>query len=525
MKYYDAVLLSKKTYVLLFVVILCLAASSVIEGASTITITPSTKFQTMDGLGCYLGQGYSGTPVFMHDSLGITMARLRIWPSLQSSNNMTDSTNSDMTKFSVGAQNEEIRVLNSMKAYTDVKYFASCMSPPGWMKDMTNDAMTTSACSQGATSNLCGGHLMPKYYESYAGFICGFLKIIKAQTGVNIFAVSFQNECYFLEPYQSCVYTPQEYVAMHKVLGARLKKEGLPTTLIGAEDMAANINDAGRTYAMTINNDPVAKPYLYAVAVHGYVDGIRPIASSSNSQIWTRAGNIAVVTMGKKLWMTETSGFAQNTWTDAIGLAGGILATLKYGQLSGYTYWHGNDCTTEGLACNNAHTMLSLVSKNYYKFIRPGAVSVGCVNTGDELFPVAFTDAVNKTMTIVIVNSATAARQLTLASSSALPATFTKYTTTSAKRCVNEGSVSSTATIAIDANSVTTLFAQNYGVNISDREAIHHSFLQIDKKECGWFRIDGSSVKGRAPSSRGVLIKAVKENGNLTVTPVAMIVK
>jgi glucuronoarabinoxylan endo-1,4-beta-xylanase len=492
------------------------------HGASTITINPSTQYQTIDGFGAMTDDGLAGPPVFMHDSLGLTLSRLWIPDGLQSANNMTDSTNSDITKFKASSMGSAIAAVNSIKSYGDVKFFATSLSPPAWMKDMTRDSLKDLACYD-LPVQLCGGHLATKYYQAFAGLISAFCKIMKTQTGVDIFAVSLQNEPYFIEPYNSCVYTPQEYANTLKVLGARLKKDGIPAACIGAEDLVDAMTE--RSYVQTIAADTAASKYIYAVAVHAYaLDGIHPIPTSEGGKYWSDLGNIGVVAAKKKTWMTEASGWGQNVWTDAMNLAANLFMSLKYGRISAWVYYRAMECSTMGLVCNGTHTRISLVSRNYYKFIRPGAMGIGCVCTGDTLWPVAFVHPVNKTMSIVVLNQAATARTLTLSSAAALPATFEKYTTTSVKKCVDEGSVSSSSAITIDASSVTTLFATNYSVNIADNGKIGRSVaVHVVKKENRYFRIDGSSVEGSSPLYRGVYIKAVQDKGNLRISPVAVI--
>jgi glucuronoarabinoxylan endo-1,4-beta-xylanase len=502
---------------------LCMTAF-IVQGASTITVTQTTHYQTMDGFGAFAYEGTGiGNPSFFHDSLGASLVRLRMNISdLQSTNNMTDSTNSDLTKFSVGAVSDKVTTINSLKGYGDVKFIASSWGPPAWMKDQTQYQLTGTTCTN--PPGYCGGTLAPKYYVSFAGVISGFCQILKARTGVDIFAVSLQNEPWFIEPYESCKIPPAAYVAVLKAVGARLQKDGLPTRCFGAEDMTDAVNDGIRTYAPLINSDAVAKSYLYAFAVHGYVDGVHPIPSSTGSVYWTKAGAMAINTMNKKLWMSEMSGFSSSSWSAAMELGSNIFMALKYGQCSGWTYWRANDCGSEGLLCNSAQVFRSLVSTNYYRFIRPGAISVGCINAGDELFPVAFVHPTKKTLAIVILNQATSARQLTLTSGTPLPATFQKYTTTQTKKCVNEGSVPSSSTIAIDANSVTTLFGENYAVAVSHQEGIHRLPVTAGKTETRYFRIDGTSTGKKTTLNSGVYVRTVKGAGSRDMAPVRIVV-
>jgi glucosylceramidase len=248
---------SQYRYTLLLTVItgVCLTAFTA-YGASTITIDPATRYQTIDGFGGHVSQGYCGDPAFMHNDFGLSLARLRIYYSFQQNNNMNpnDSLNSDITKFSVSAQNEEVSKVNALKTYGDVKFFASCWSPPAWMKDMTRDPLTGTTCTQYLPA-MCGGHLAPQYYQAFAGFIVAFCKIIKAQTGVELTAINFQNEPYFIEPYQSCVYTYQEYAAVFKIIAARFQKEGINTKFLAAEDMLLHVID--RPYVQTIDRKSV----------------------------------------------------------------------------------------------------------------------------------------------------------------------------------------------------------------------------------------------------------------------------
>jgi O-glycosyl hydrolase len=491
------------------------------DGASTITITPSTQYQTIDGLGAYMDSRYMVPPVFYHDSLGATMVRLTLNSfDFQPSNNMTDSTNSDLSKFNVSAINDAISVINGLKGYGDVKFIESSWSPPAWMKDMSRSPLTGATCVMGDPA-LCGGHLASKYYVSYAGLTSAFCQIIKQRTGVDIFAISLQNEPFFIEPYRSCVFTPQEYVNCLKAIGARLKKDGVPAKCFGAEDMLYNIMDATRNYATVIYNDATASPYLYAVAVHGYTDGVHPVPSSAGVLPWTRAGNVAL-SYKKKFWMTETSGLSQTSWSSAMGLASNLFMSMKYGQLSAWTYYCATECGG-GLLCNSAHTTISLASKNYYKFIRPGAVSVGCVNSGDELFPVAFLHAQNKTLAIVIVNQATTAPQLTLSSGTPLPSTFEKYTSSATKKCADDGSVSSSSPITIDANSVTTLYGQNYTATDIDTRHIDRPFSgRADANGYQVYRVNGSLVRAGSRNN-GVYIKKFSGNERARITPIALI--
>jgi O-glycosyl hydrolase len=493
-----------------------LTGSFIVKGASTITLTPSTTYQTIDGFGAWVGAEGECNPQFGYDSVGFSLCRLDIVPSFQPNNNMADATNADLTKFSVSSLSGHIATINAVKAHPDALFFGTCISPPEWMKDLTQHPYTGGTCT-----SACGGILNPAFTEAFAGFLSAYCQIIKARTGVDIYAISIANEPAFVQFWNSCYYDPIPYKNTLKAVGARFAKDGVKAKLIGAEDMLNDIYT--RPYIPEINNDPVAKGYLYAVAVHGYTNGVNPIPSSSGVTPWLKAGNLAS-SMGKQFWMTETSGQSQTSWSNAIGLASNLYMSMNYGNLSAWVWFYANACGNLGLLCNNKHTLLSLSSSQYYKFIRPGAVRIKSVVTGDAIYPVAFLHSQKNTLSIVIINQGNAT-QLQLAGVPSQFTTFTKYTTTSTKKRANEGTVSVNSTnITIDASSVTTLFAQG-PVGISQKEVPHHSALRISKKGCRYFHIDGSLMNTRTSRGHGICIKTEKINGCLSVAPAVIITK
>jgi O-glycosyl hydrolase len=289
-------------------------------------------------------------------------------------------------------------------------------------------------------------------------YLVGFYNVILQQTGVRLYGISLQNEADFPEPYISCVYTTSEYRDALKAVGRRFADAGISVKLFGAEDMLTAL--PSRAYIGTINADAQAKPYLGAVAVHGYVDGVNPIPSSGAAQAWARLGQVSKA-MGIGAWMTESSGFATD-WGGAMQLAMSLYTALRYGNLSLWTFWADgatSGCNEYSLLCDGDHTTRSLVSKNFYRYIRPGAVRIGSAVSDSTCFVVAFNRSADSTLTLVVYNE-NSGYQLNLAGAN-LPSQLSKYVTTSSKACVAEGTVGSSG-IAIEASSVTTLVGRNY---------------------------------------------------------------
>jgi O-glycosyl hydrolase len=302
-----------------------------------------------------------------------------------------------------------------------------------------------------------GDSLLPEMMPVLADYFLGLYNAILQQTVVRLYGISIQNEPAIPEPYASCIYSPARYRDLLKVVGKRFADEGIDIKLFGAEDMLGNLTI--NPYPGTINADATAKGYLDALAVHGYTDGITPLPSSGQAQAWGRLATMSKA-MGKSAWMTETSGFPDN-WSGAMTLASNIYASLRYGNASLWAFWEDNRCDGGyGLLCNGAHTIISLVSKNFYRYIRPGAVRIDATPDDTTNCVIAFNNKAAQTLTLLVYNSKTSGYTLNITGSN-LPAQFTKYTTTASKACLNEGTVGTTS-ISIEAGSVTTLVGGGY---------------------------------------------------------------
>jgi glucuronoarabinoxylan endo-1,4-beta-xylanase len=473
--------------------------------ASTVTIDPSREYQTIEGFGSTYNRSTTSAAymAFLHDDVGYTMVRLFMpFESFQTRQGGPFNVNDGVFQGNLG-------VLNGLKNYPDVRFITTIWSPPGWMK------------YHGDVNN--GDSLLPAMMPALADYFLGLYNAILQQTGVRLYGLSIQNEPAFVEPYVSCVYPPAKYRDLLKVVGKRFADEGIDIKLYGAEDMLDFLTM--NPYPGTINADATAKGYFDALAVHGYTDGVNPQPTSGQAQSWGRLATISKA-MGKSAWMTETSGFPVN-WSGAMTLASNIYAALRYGNLSLWTFWEDNRCDAEGLLCNGAHTQRSLVSKNFYRYIRPGAVRIAATPDDTACYAVAFNNKAAQTLTLVIYNAKASGYALSLSGAN-LPAQFTKYTTTASKACVNEGTVGATS-ISIDASSVTTLVGSGYnpptGVDVQPRR--HASGMgAVSVGESGVLRM--YDVNGRLSSAMPVhaagVYLAVRGNAFGRVAGTAVIV-
>src|SRR5690606_7682710 len=92
-------------------------------------------------------------------------------------------------------------------------------------------------------------------------------------------------------------------------------------------------------YHSAIKADAEATGNLDILAVHGYSDGVVPSSGSELVNMWQNHAIQFSVPMGKKVWMSETSGYSES-WenaggkTGALGLGLDMLTALIYGNIN-----------------------------------------------------------------------------------------------------------------------------------------------------------------------------------------------
>lgn len=137
-------------------------------------------------------------------------------------------------------------------------------------------------------------------------------------------------------------------------------------------------------YHKQILDNSQARNNVDILAVHGYQDGVAPSSGSVLGHYWNNHRTIFAEPMGKKQWMTETSGY-DDTWEGepgAFALALDIMSALNNGNVAGWVWWQGSEnpgssnigefALMNGLVKGKKY----YASKQFYRYIRPGAVRV-----------------------------------------------------------------------------------------------------------------------------------------------------
>jgi O-glycosyl hydrolase len=155
--------------------------------------------------------------------------------------------------------------MRRLKAETGIdKYILTVWSPPAWMKKSRSLA----------ASDFSGDNFLEeRYYEEYAEFLVAVVRVIKEQTGIDLYAISVQNEPQFNEPYPSSLLGSEKMPQLLKVVSARLAAEKLQTKLFMPEALPQQ--QGIQEYIRQLDLVPEASQRTDIIAIHNYdPDGI-----------------------------------------------------------------------------------------------------------------------------------------------------------------------------------------------------------------------------------------------------------
>jgi glucuronoarabinoxylan endo-1,4-beta-xylanase len=351
-------------------------------------------------------------------------------------------------------------ILGGGAAYSDIKLAASYgaivwgapWSPPA--ADKSND------------SEIDGGTLLASDYMSWASVLAGFAATVKQQTGVQLYAISAQNEPDFWASYATCLYTPAQMTAFVKVLGPLLAALDPPVQLIAPEPdtwrhLWGSVTN-GSGYGSAILADPVASSAVNIIATHDY--------GLSNPLSPTRPA--PPNGMAQRLWETEMSDetAADLDITHGIEVATWVYAAVTTGGASAWHYWWLVNQNTDGEGLLEQTGMAGDINSppkrlytlgNFSKFVRPGYVRVdvsGAVPSGTLV--AAFQSPSDGTTVIVAINSATSSTTLPVfVAGTAWPAQVVPWVTSGTDNLASQPSIAlsnATFTATLAPESVTT---------------------------------------------------------------------
>jgi glucuronoarabinoxylan endo-1,4-beta-xylanase len=233
------------------------------------------------------------------------------------------------------------------------------------------------------------GDFVSSNNQAYANQIANYVLNVKNTYGVNLYAVSVQNEPDQATTYESCLWTGQQIHDYIPYLYNALSNLGVGSTKILMPEFSSwNFAIASNTLA-----DPVTSNMVSVLAGHDYDYTVSAVNS----------GN-------KRLWETEVSTFDNFDGSIGNGLywAEQIHNFLTVAQVNAWHFWwlipidglNHNEGLTD---INGVPAKRMYVLGNYSRFVRPGFVRIGVSNNAPT-FISAFKDTNTGNFAIVAIN-------------------------------------------------------------------------------------------------------------------------
>jgi glucuronoarabinoxylan endo-1,4-beta-xylanase len=316
----------KKIFTLVFALVTMAAA----HGRIYVMKVLDTRYQTITGFGaaCCDGamcpHGEDIQPIKLlygaQSRVGLNIMRMEISPNFEGDIIVPEWGNYDTPYDWKG----------SLPSAQEVKrrggiVFGSPWSPPGDFK--------TNGTAQGGNNADQGnqrGQLRTDCYEKFFPWLNTFLAYMKSN-GVDVDAVSIQNEPDWWVDYSGCLYTPQQQLNLVKNYAHMLDRDTYKgVRLISAEPLGFD-----PSYSNALLNDPVAREQIDIIAGHLY--GHPPLGNMMKS-------SVLAAKYGKEVWMTEHSvsdyvdGRLPN-WDEQLDFAQELNECMMSG-CTGYIYWY-----------------------------------------------------------------------------------------------------------------------------------------------------------------------------------------
>lgn len=320
-------------------------------------------------------------------------------------------------------------------------------SPPGWMKTTGRRAG--------------GGTLKEENIAEYAELWTAYVLAMKRDFGVEIDALTIQNEPDLTYYYPTCRFDAELLAKTMAAVRARLEREKLPVRVLGP-DTCRIYNLKAYLEAMEREKASPGTPAL----THLYDLTIPFEQVDRDPPRWKEARELAAG-FKRPLWLVETANYLSNappaTFDEALLWAQKMHWALVAGDCEVVCYWQlFFDKKGEALVyCKKSEekeyeiTPKFYTSMNFFKFVRPGMRRCGTTSAAGVLLSAFRTDESDgRARVLVAVNPAYEDREITLPKQSGA---WARYTTTEKMHCAREADLRDFAKLECPARSVTTL--------------------------------------------------------------------
>jgi glucuronoarabinoxylan endo-1,4-beta-xylanase len=296
-----------------------------------------------------------------------------------------------------------------------------------------------------------GGTLLAASYGSYATYLANYVKSLSTLYGINLYALSVQNEPEKAVPYPSALWSGTAFNSfVGTQLGPTFAAEGL-TPLIALTETSTS-QDLPAYTNPSMNG--AAAPYVGIIATHDYSHVGAPAYPLGQSA-------------GKHLWETEVC--------DKDAFDPSIVSALKYAvyihqwmTLANANAWHYwwliglNAADNQGLVNSSGTVTKRLyMMGNYSKFVRPGFYRIDATATPQKgVFVSAYKNSSSGALVIVAINQNTSNVSQSFSLSGTSVASVTPWTTSDTLNLAEQSDLSvsggTTFTYTLPGSSITT---------------------------------------------------------------------
>lgn len=416
---------------------------SPLKNPVSVTINPNEKFQTITGFGGSFTE--ASASLLNKLSIGNRKKILEAYFGESGAKYSLTRTHISSCDFSLGnysyapIENDSALVHFSIKEDMDdivpmikdamaiskdgFKIIASPWTAPPWMKN---------------NNDWRGGKLLPGYNDTWALFFSKYLTAYKTE-GINIWGITVENEPMGCgDNWESMIYTPQEmndFVKKH--LGPKLKADGHGVKILGFDQN----RDALNQWVDGMYGDSVAKEFYDGTAIHWYASTYDFFPKElqyahqkapGKHLIQTEACIDAQVPEWKNDkwywskeatdwgwdWATPETKYLHPKYAPVHRYAGDIIGCLNNWvdgwidwnmvlNKQGGPNWFKNWCVAPVIVDEEKDevyfTPLYYTMAHFSKFIRPGAVKIGCGISDKNLMTTAVKNP-DGTIVLVIFN-------------------------------------------------------------------------------------------------------------------------
>jgi O-glycosyl hydrolase len=352
------------------------------DGAAVIRVDPSTRYQTMQGF---------GTSVRLFDDPHVTETfdqttkRASAVPSESAQNQILDALYGDLGLTRVRFFPGDLGLVEPVNDNADPLVADLSKFDFAWKKSDGQIDMVPGLIRRGVTTYYGSTLSLEKWMteanpEEYAEWVIVMLRHWRDK-GAEMPYFSLKNEPGFAP--SGGVWSGEYLRSVTKILGARIKAEGLKTKLVLPDDVSPN-EAYGRL--QIILADPEARQYVGAIAYHLYQRGGEDKIKQLGAQY------------GIPIWMTEFS--TGDDWLEWAKIMHDLIANDGVSAVDymwGYFGDYDKSQLVRLVVRNGSFERFSLtpqyyVTGQYSRYVKPGAVRVGATSSDPNVLATAYVD-------------------------------------------------------------------------------------------------------------------------------------